>query len=101
MNLASLLPQIDAQSARAFVSAARHIIDALLIEAERVEATQTPAPRDYTAAALDRTAPAGGWIGVGELRATSRQLNEAIAAEKWTDGLLCALKLMALLGGGL
>ena len=101
MNIGEIAKCIDADTARAFVTAARHVIDALLIEAERVRQTQTPVPRDYAEAELPRSAPAGGWLSHEELGHTAQRLAEAIAAEKWTDGLLFALKLLRGFGGGL
>jgi hypothetical protein len=101
MDIATLVKGIDAATARAFVSAARNVIDALLIEGERVREAQTPAARDYEEAELPRGTPAGGWITHEELRATAQRLAEAMAAEKWTDGLLCALRLILVLGGAL
>jgi hypothetical protein len=98
MDWLELARRIDADTARSFVTAARHVIDALLIEAQRVQQTQTPAPRDYATATLPRTAPPGGWLSDAELRRTTQALSEAIAAEKWLDGLLTALRLLALLG---
>lgn len=101
MDVQTLVRNIDAQTARAFVEAARHVIDALLIEAERVGQTQTPDVTDYEHASLSRETPAGGWLSHAELRDTARRLSEAVAAEKWIDGLTCALKLLSALGGGL
>ncbi len=100
MDWQTMIQNIDANTAQAFVRAARHVIDALLIEAGRVRATQTPAPREYNnAATLPRETPAGGWLSHDELRETARQMTEAIAAEKWAEGLLCALRTLALMGG--
>lgn len=99
MDLLTLARTIDAPTARAFVSAARHLFDALLIEAERVKPARTPAARDYDGPALARTTPAGGWLTHDELRDTARRLAEAVAAERWTDGLLAALTFIAGLGG--
>ncbi len=99
MDWRRLVESVDAESARAFVLAARRVIDALLIEAERVRRTQTPTARDYNAAELPRTTPAGQWLEHSELRATAQQLSEAMAAEKWTDGLLFALKALFVVGG--
>lgn len=98
MNMTQIAAQISPQSARAFVSAARHVIDALLIEAERIRQVQTPGHTDYNAAGLPRDTPGGGWLSVEELRDNARRLAEAIAAEKWTDGFLVAIKLIAALG---
>ncbi len=99
LDLESLARRIDAGTAQAFVRAARHVLDALMVDAERVRAVQTPPPRDYDAVELPRGTPAGGWLGHEELRATAVQLAEAIAAEKWTDGLVFALRLLGGLGG--
>jgi hypothetical protein len=99
MDWQTLLKSIDADTARAFVTAARRMIDALLVEAERVHATQTPADRDYNAGELSRATPPGGWLPHEELREAARRMGEAIAAEKWTEGLLTALKLLFVLGG--
>ena len=99
MNIEALVKRVDAETARAFVSAARHVIDALLIEAERIEQTQTPTKRDYNEAGLPRGTPSGGWLSHEELRGTAQRLAEAIAAEKWTDGLICAVRLFHVLGG--
>jgi hypothetical protein len=97
--LQSTLQKIDAQTARAFVTAARHVIDALLIEGERLRQGQPPPPQNYATATLPSATPAGGWLADEELRATARKLAEAAALERWTDGLLSALRLCAWLGG--
>ncbi len=98
MNWQDLIGSIDRETARAFVTAARHVIDALLIEADRRQQTRSPAPRDYHTGALSRAEPPGGWLGHAELRETVRRMSEAIAAEKWTDGVVMTLKALALLG---
>lgn len=99
MDWMKIIERIDPATARAFVAATRNVIDALLLEGERVRQAQGPAVRDYAAAELRRDAPAGGWISDEELRATGRRLAEALAAEKWVDGFAAAVKIMALLGG--
>lgn len=99
MDLRTLVQNIDAATARAFVQAGRHVIDALLIEAQRVRAVQTPAPRDYNAAELPRETPAGGWLGHDELKATARELAEALAAERWVDGVLLTIRALSFVGG--
>ncbi len=101
MNWSTLVRSIDADTARAFVTAARHVIDALLIEAERLRRVQTPGLRDYDRAELPRDAPSGGWIDDSELRDVTRRLTEAIAAERWADGVLTAVHMFARIGGGL
>ncbi|MEW6253662.1 MAG: hypothetical protein AB1716_23700 [Planctomycetota bacterium] len=98
MDWRSAIERIDPAAAQAFVRAARKVIDALLIEGERVRQTQTPAPRDYPNAGLSRETPGGGWISHEELRSAAQDMAEAIAAEKWTDGLLCALKALVAVG---
>jgi len=99
MNLSTVIEHLDAEQARAFVRAARHVIDALLIEAERVQAVQTPERRDYNSAELTAATPAGGWLSHEELRVTAQRLAEAIAAEKWLDGAAWALQLLRSVGG--
>jgi hypothetical protein len=94
MDLQKLLQNIDADTARAFVSAASHVIDALLFETARVGETFTPATRDYENATLPRTTPAGGWISHEELRQTTQRIAEAIAAEKWADGVALAIQVL-------
>ncbi len=101
MDLKTIVSGIDAETARAFVTAARHAIDALLIEAERVRQTQTPTPRDYNAAALPRGTPPGGWLAHEELRETARRMAEAIAVEKWVDGFIAAVQVLSMMGGAL
>lgn len=98
MDLKTIVGQIDAQTARAFVSAAKNVIDALMIEAQRVRQTQTPGTRDYESATLSREAPGGGWLSDDELRRTTQQMSEAIAAERWTDGVLFAIRALTALG---
>jgi hypothetical protein len=98
MTLQQVLELINPQTARAFVSAARNIIDALLIEAERVREAQAPTLIDYDAAALSRTAPAGGWLATEELRVATQRIGEAIASEKWADGVLFAIRALNALG---
>ncbi len=98
MTLDELARSIDATTARAFVAATRHVIDALLIEAARVRQTQTPALRDYESAALPSDTPPDGWIGHEELRRTTQQMSEALAAEKWGEGVLFAIRALGALG---
>lgn len=98
------LKQVDANTARAFVTAARHILDALLIEQARVRDTQSPPERDYASAGraggsvLSRSTMPGGWIANDELRQTTQQLSEAIAAEKWVDGVMFAIRALGAIG---
>lgn len=99
MDLRTIIERLDAGTVRAFVSAARYVIDAMLIEAEQVKQTQTPGVVDYESAGLSREAPAAGWISDAELRRTTQQMSEAIAAEKWTDGAVFAIKALTALGG--
>lgn len=101
MELKQLVERIDARTARAFVSAARNVMDALVIEAEHVRRAQTPGTRDYGRALLPRSTPAGGWLTPAELRETSQRLAEALAAEKWTEGVLFAMRVLGVMGGGL
>ncbi len=98
MDMTTLAERMTPQAARAFVSAARHVIDAMVIESERVRQAQGPGRTDYNAAGLSHDTPGGGWISVEELRDSSRRLAESIAAERWTDGFLVAVKLIAALG---
>ena len=99
MDWKQLARAIDAETARAFVGAARNVIDAMLIEAQRVAQTKTPQRVDYNTAALPDATPAGGWISHEELRATSQRLAEAIATEKWIDGVVFAARMFAAIGG--
>lgn len=99
MKLQTLLAQVDARTAQTFVSAARHVIDAMLIEAARVEQTSTPGETDYENAKLSRDAAPGGWLSHETLRDTSQRLAEAIAGEKWTEGMLTAIRLLSGMGG--
>jgi hypothetical protein len=98
MDLSQAVKKIDLQAARAFVSAARPVIDALLIEAEPLRPQPTPQPRDYATAELSRAAPPSGWITHAELSETVRRMNQALAAEKWTEGVLFALQALYMLG---
>lgn len=98
MDLERVLRSIDAETARAFVVASRHVIDALMIEAARIQQTKAPIVVDYESATLRRDAPGGGWIGDDELRATTQRMSEAIAAERWIDGALFAIRALSALG---
>ena len=101
MDLPELFRGVDVQTAREFVNSARRVVDALLIESERVEKEKGVSRRDYNTTDLDRSDPASGWISHSELRDTARRMSEAIAREKWTEGLFFALKLLGKVGGGL
>lgn len=98
MDLKKLAEAINAETAQAFVHAARNVVDAMLIEAVRVEQTQTPGKRDYDSAELSRSTPGGGWLSHGDLRDATQKMAEAIATEKWTDGVTFAIKLFVQLG---
>lgn len=101
MDYAKILEKIDVTTLRAFIGAALRVVDALLIEAERAGPLGTPAPRDYRHADMPRTAPPGGWLSAGELRSTAQRMSEAVAAERWVEGFTTAVKLLAVVGGGL
>ncbi len=96
MDLKRIAEQLDLPTVRAFVGAARHVIDALLMEGERVRQAQTPAVKDYASAELDRSAPSGGWVSHEELRAAAQRMSEAIAAERWVDGVVAAVRLLSM-----
>lgn len=98
MNPQTLLESIDENSARALVEAMGRVFDALVIESERIQQTQTPPQRDYNTAALSREAPGGGWISDSELRRAAQEIGEAIAQEKWTEGLVTAVRWLRVLG---
>lgn len=99
MDWREVVRGIDAETARAFVTAACRVIDAMLLETHRRQAVRTPEPRDYEGAALTRDTDPGGWLAHDELRATAQRLAEAVAAEKWTEGLLAALTALRCVGG--
>jgi len=99
MDWRDVVRGIDAETARAFVTAACRVIDAMLIETQRRQALRTPEPRDYEQAELRRDTAGGGWLAHDELRQTVQRLAETVAAEKWTEGLLAALAALRCLGG--
>lgn len=99
MDWREVVRGIDAETARAFVTAACRVIDAMLIETQRRQAAQTPEQRDYEQAGLRRDTAAGGWLAHEEVRRTVQHLAEAVAAEKWTEGVLAALAVLRCLGG--
>ncbi len=101
MDFRRMLEQIDPVAARAFIRAARNVVDALLIEAARAAPASAPTERDYAAAQLDRSAPAGGWLSAEEVRGSVQRMNEALALEKWTDGLIAAFRALSVMGGAL
>lgn len=101
MDIVTLIQRLDVENARAFVTAVRNVVDALLIEAQQLEQQQTPEKVDYRTAELPREAPAEGWLTTGELRNTVQKLSEAIAVEKWMDGVRFALQTLSKIGGGL
>lgn len=98
MDWIETIRRIDAPTARSFVRAARHLLNAMMIEGQQMRAVQTPGTRDYVTGTLSREAPAGGWLSHEELRNTTQRLNEAIAAEKWVEGVFVALRAVSMLG---
>jgi len=98
MDWKELVRALDAETAQRFVVAARHVLDALLLEAERLEGLRTPPGRDYQRATLPRATPPGGWLRHDELRDTARRIGAAVASEKWTDGVVETLRFLAQLG---
>lgn len=97
MTIEQIASRIDAGSAQAFVRAARHVIDAMMIEANHVQQTQTPGQTDYANVGLTREAPAGGWISRSEIHAAQQQMTEAISAEKWVEGFAAAVRVLQLI----
>jgi hypothetical protein len=98
VDLNMVLQSIDVSTAKAFVTAARNVVDAMLIEGQRVKQASGPVARDYTNASFGAEAPAGGWISDDEIAATVQSMAEAIAAEKWTQGLVFAVQALSALG---
>lgn len=98
MDLVDVVKRLDGPTARAFVEPARNVVAALLIEAEQVQAQQTPPPHDYRSAELSRESPAGGWLAPSELRRMAQELAEAVAAERWVDGFVTAVRVLSGLG---
>ena len=99
MELKQLIGAIDARTAQSFVSATRRLLEVLLVEGQRVSAAQVPGKRDYNTTEIDRGGPASGWLSRDELRAASTEMAEAIAAEKWTEGVMVALRAVKFVGG--
>ena len=98
MDMRQVLQSMDVNAAREFARAAKRVIDALVLETARATSESTPGKRDYETAELSRAAPAGGWISSGELRRTTQLMSEAIAAEKWIEGALLAIRVLAGVG---
>lgn len=98
MDWEKVLKRVDGRTARAFVEATRHLIDAVMIEGARVRQAQSPGAMDYESAGLSRASAAGGWISDDELRGAVQRMSEAIAREKWTEGVMAALKVLVLMG---
>ena len=99
MGIEQLLQGIDAEAARQFVQATQNVLDAMLLESAKAGTQAEPEVRDYRNASLARGGPKGGWLSHEELRATTQKMAEAIAAEKWVDGMLVAIRLLTRVGG--
>lgn len=96
MSASQWLANLEPATISAFVRAARHVIDALLIEGQRIQSAGTPPPpRDYATADLDRSTPTGGWLTPDDLRNGAQRLAEAVAAEKWIEGFKLAVMLLS------
>jgi hypothetical protein len=101
MNLTTLANSIYQTTDLDFVASVKLMIDTMLIQPARAEPAQPPQPRDYNTATFGNLAspgatPPGGWISDNELRSASQRMNEAIAAEKWTEGFVAAMQLLLL-----
>jgi hypothetical protein len=96
-RIAEIARSLDQATIQSFVHAARLTVEAIIGEADKAAAAQTPGTTDYRTATHDRSAPAGGWIVPDEVRHTSRAMVEAIAAEKWVDGFVTAVKAIAMI----
>jgi hypothetical protein len=97
MNLKTMLDNIDENTARSMVEAVGRVFDALVIESERIQQSQTPPKRDYNTAELSRAAPGGGWISDSNLRRAAQDIAEAVAQEQWTKGLVSAVRWLRVL----
>ena len=97
-QLNAILPKLTPQVMQNFVHAARTFIDSVAVEAAAVAAKETPGATDYRTANHDRSPPTGGWIDFDEVRQKSKQMTEAIAAEKFADGVITTLQALALFG---
>lgn len=97
MNLEAIAKRIDADSARAFVHAARNLVNAVMVEVARQKDVSGPTPRDYRSAGLSSEPAPGGWISRGELDRACQQMSEAMAAEKWVEGVMAAVRAIGML----
>lgn len=94
-TIKTIADKLDLATIQSFTRAALDVIQVVLNEAEKRAATATPDKVDYAHADHDWSAPAGGWLTPDEIRTAITEITEAIAAEKWFDGFVAAVKMMA------
>jgi hypothetical protein len=96
-RLAALFSSMTPEKIKGFVEGVLEILKIVGDQAAIATADATPGARDYRTAEFDRSAPAGGWMLPAEVKERSRLMAEAIAAEKWEEAAILALKVAAVL----
>jgi len=90
---------LSLEQARQFVLTVQRWIEAGLLPPTKVGAGPVPGRVDYGTAKIGSVAPAGGWLSDAEVKSVAQGMTEAIAAEKWFDGVKFAVQLVILAGG--
>ncbi len=90
---------LSLEQARQFVLTVQRWIELGLLPPTKVGAGPVPGRVDYGTAKIGSVAPAGGWLSDAEVKSAAQGMTEAIAAEKWFDGVKFAVQLVILAGG--
>jgi len=104
LSLQAVAAKYTPEQLKLFIQIVREIVDRV---AQTPAALPTVDPAagtiDYaTAPAIDTSAgPPGGWLTKDDVRVASAKMIEAVAAEKWTDGFVFAVKLFVAAGGAI
>lgn len=94
--LSTVMSDLSMESIKEFVTVVKRYIDDALVDDIKVLPQESPTKIDYNKAGVELIAPHGGWISRSELERYNQKMTEAIANEKWTEGFILAMQIVAM-----
>lgn len=94
-NAQTTFQQLNLEDVKNFVLSVAKLVEKLTA-APSVSSTDTGMGKDDYLKPPVYNEPTGGWISVNELRTKNQAMVEAIAREKWFEGFVLALELVAM-----
>lgn len=94
--LSTIMSDLSMETIKEVVTVVKRYIDDALVDDIKIQPQESPNRLDYNKAGIELVAPPNGWISMSELEAYNQKMTEAIANEKWTEGFILAMQIVAM-----